>query len=276
MHSAKLCLKPKLFFQGDGRLIRTSCPLHPQTQQFRRFQWWFNMGPVRSRSLIVSPGVLPWVTTGIWAALARVAKKQTGGEGKKVDIPQHIKMWSQLFEGEDQTALAQRAACYLIHFASTMSYAVTALRILTYAPWTEQHMLAHVREIALCAIAKGWTFAKRGLFQHDRRSWAAWQPEFGWRLLHDGRDCLTSVPQNCGSALTQTFLWLISDAEEIVNFFPRQDQRRQAAARPLFFVHKDIFNWSNIFANVWFNAYELINVGWYYFHLFSIFSILLR
>ena len=38
-----------------------------------------------------------------------------------------------------------------------MCYAVTALRILSFAPWTDKHFLGHIREIALCAIAKGWT-----------------------------------------------------------------------------------------------------------------------
>ena len=69
-----------------------------------------------------------------------------------------ILTWPLLFLNENHEMLKQAGACYLSHFASTMCYAMTALRILSYAPWTEDHMKGHIREIALCAVAKGWTY----------------------------------------------------------------------------------------------------------------------
>ena len=69
-----------------------------------------------------------------------------------------IQTWPLLFLNENHEMLKQAGACYLAHFAATMCYAMTALRILSYAPWTEDHMKGHIREIALCAVAKGWTY----------------------------------------------------------------------------------------------------------------------
>ena len=68
-----------------------------------------------------------------------------------------IKAWPSLFDTGEQQLFAKRAACYLLTFANTMCYAVTALRILSFAPWSNKHFFGHIREIALCAIAKGWT-----------------------------------------------------------------------------------------------------------------------
>ena len=81
----------------------------------------------------------------------RQAKEKTG-ECLKI-----VEAWPSLFANREQQLFAKRAACYLLTFASTMCYAVTALRILSFAPWTDKHFLGHIREIALCAIAKGWT-----------------------------------------------------------------------------------------------------------------------
>ena len=69
-----------------------------------------------------------------------------------------IQTWPLLFLNENHEMLKQAGACYLSHFASTMCYAMTALRILSYAPWTEDHMKGHIREIALCAVAKASTY----------------------------------------------------------------------------------------------------------------------
>ena len=69
-----------------------------------------------------------------------------------------IQTWPLLFLNENHEMLKQAGACYLSHFAATMCYAMTALRILSYAPWTEEHMKGHIRELALCAVAKGWTY----------------------------------------------------------------------------------------------------------------------
>ena len=68
-----------------------------------------------------------------------------------------VKAWPSLFDTGEQQLFAKRAACYLLTFANTMCYAVTALRILSFAPWSDKHFFGHIREIALCAIAKGWT-----------------------------------------------------------------------------------------------------------------------
>ena len=68
-----------------------------------------------------------------------------------------VKAWPSLFDTGEQQLFAKRAACYLLTFANTMCFAVTTLRILSFAPWSDKHFFGHVREIALCAIAKGWT-----------------------------------------------------------------------------------------------------------------------
>ena len=68
-----------------------------------------------------------------------------------------VRAWPSLFDTGEQQLFAKRAACYLLTFANTMCYAVTALRVLSFAPWSDKHFFGHVREIALCAIAKGWT-----------------------------------------------------------------------------------------------------------------------
>ena len=68
-----------------------------------------------------------------------------------------VKAWPAIFETSIQHIFAKRAACYFLTFASTMCYAITALRILSFAPWTDKHFLGHIREFALCAVAKGWT-----------------------------------------------------------------------------------------------------------------------
>ena len=68
-----------------------------------------------------------------------------------------VKAWPNVFDTGQQQLFAKRAACYLLTFANTMCDAVTALRVLSFAPWSDKHFLGHVREIALCAIAKGWT-----------------------------------------------------------------------------------------------------------------------
>ena len=45
-----------------------------------------------------------------------------------------IQTWPLLFLNENHEMLKQAGACYLSHFAATMCYAMTALRILSYAP----------------------------------------------------------------------------------------------------------------------------------------------
>ena len=65
-----------------------------------------------------------------------------------------IQTWPLLFLNENHEMLKQAGACYLAHFAATMCYAMTALRILSYAPWTEDHMKGHIREIALVPLPR--------------------------------------------------------------------------------------------------------------------------
>ena len=73
------------------------------------------------------------------------------------------------FVFDDADAFARLAACYMIQFPSFMCYAVTALRILSYAPWTDHILQGHIRELVLCAIGKGWTWTDQSAELHQRR-----------------------------------------------------------------------------------------------------------
>ena len=85
------------------------------------------------------------------------------------DCSNVISNWSFLFGTGDFKVLISRAACYAMSFQATMCYAITALRILTFAPWTDAHMKGHLREVALCAIAKGWTHATQNVIVGRKR-----------------------------------------------------------------------------------------------------------
>jgi hypothetical protein len=50
-----------------------------------------------------------------------------------------------------------------------MCYAVTALRILTHAPWSDSMFHGHIRELVLCAIGNGWTWVDQTASIHKRR-----------------------------------------------------------------------------------------------------------
>ena len=60
--------------------------------------------------------------------------------------------WPNSFAHADSDYFAKLATCYLIQFPSYMCYAVTALRVLTYAPWSDNMFHGHIRELVLCAI----------------------------------------------------------------------------------------------------------------------------
>ena len=48
-------------------------------------------------------------------------------------------------------------------------YAVTALRVLTHAPWNDNMFHGHIRELVLCAIGNGWTWADQTATVQGRR-----------------------------------------------------------------------------------------------------------
>ena len=50
-----------------------------------------------------------------------------------------------------------------------MCYAVTALRVLTHAPWNDNMFHGHIRELVLCAIGNGWTWADQTATVQGRR-----------------------------------------------------------------------------------------------------------
>ena len=50
-----------------------------------------------------------------------------------------------------------------------MCYAVTALRVLTHAPWDDNMFHGHIRELVLCAIGNGWTWADQTATVQGRR-----------------------------------------------------------------------------------------------------------
>ena len=77
--------------------------------------------------------------------------------------------WPNSFAHADNDFFAKLATCYLIQFPSFMCYAVTALRILTHAPWSDSMFHGHIRELVLCAIGNGWTWVDQTASIHKRR-----------------------------------------------------------------------------------------------------------
>ena len=61
------------------------------------------------------------------------------------------------------------ATCYMIQFPSFMCYAVTALRVLAHAPWTDSMFKGHIRELVLSAIGNGWTWTDQNTTVQRRR-----------------------------------------------------------------------------------------------------------
>ena len=95
---------------------------------------------------------------------------QSDHDGTQVNIcKQIISGWPQSFAHADNIYLAKLAACYSIQFQSYMCYAVTALRTLAHAPWKDEMFFGHIRELVLCAIGNGWTWADQSASVQGRR-----------------------------------------------------------------------------------------------------------
>ena len=77
--------------------------------------------------------------------------------------------WPNSFAHADSEYFAKLAACYLINFPSYMCYAVSALRVLTHAPWHDNMFHGHIRELVLCAIGNGWTWRDQTATVQGRR-----------------------------------------------------------------------------------------------------------
>ena len=77
--------------------------------------------------------------------------------------------WPCSFANADSEHMAKLAACYSINFSSHMCYAITALRILTHAPWNDDMFCGHIRELILCAIGNGWTWKDQTAAVQGRR-----------------------------------------------------------------------------------------------------------
>ena len=77
--------------------------------------------------------------------------------------------WPCSFANVDSEYMAKLAACYSIDFSSHMCYAITALRVLTHAPWNDDMFYGHIRELILCAIGNGWTWKDQSAAVQGRR-----------------------------------------------------------------------------------------------------------
>ena len=77
--------------------------------------------------------------------------------------------WPNSFAHADSDYFAKLATCYLIQFPSYMCYAVTALRVLTHALWSDNMFYGHIRELVLCAIGNGWTWTDQTAAVQGRR-----------------------------------------------------------------------------------------------------------
>lgn len=88
------------------------------------------------------------------------------GHGK---IHEVITGWPGSFVHQNIDFFSKLAACYMIQFPSFMCYAVTALRVLSQAPWTDHMFHGHIRELILCAIGNGWTWTDQSATVQHRR-----------------------------------------------------------------------------------------------------------
>ena len=133
------------------------------------------------------------------------------------DCQNVITNWNFLFGDSDYKVLISRAACCAMAFQTTMCYAITALRILTYAPWTDAHMKDHLREVALCAIANGWTHATQNVTVGGKRVTVA-----EVSIAISSYENKKVFPPCAVSDLDQTVLEVSSDLFEdhIAEFFP--------------------------------------------------------
>ena len=86
-----------------------------------------------------------------------------------ISIKEIIAGWPNSFAHADSEYFAKLATCYLIQFPSYMCYAVTALRVLTHAPWSDNMFHGHIRELVLCAIGNGWTWTDQTATVQGRR-----------------------------------------------------------------------------------------------------------
>ena len=77
--------------------------------------------------------------------------------------------WPVSIVYHDVETFSKLAACYMIQFPSFMCYAVTALRVLSYAPWTDDMFHGHIRKLVLCAIGNGWTWTDQSAQVQQRR-----------------------------------------------------------------------------------------------------------
>ena len=77
--------------------------------------------------------------------------------------------WPNSFAHADSDYFSKLATCYLIQFPSYMCYAVSALRVLTHAPWNDNMFHGHIRELVLCAIGNGWTWKDQTATVQGRR-----------------------------------------------------------------------------------------------------------
>lgn len=77
--------------------------------------------------------------------------------------------WPNSFAHADNEYMAKLAACYAIQFPSYMCYAITALRVLTHAPWNDNMFYGHIRELISCAIGNGWTWTDQAATVQGRR-----------------------------------------------------------------------------------------------------------
>jgi len=88
------------------------------------------------------------------------------GHGK---IHEVITGWPGSFVHQNIDFFSKLAACYMIQFPSFMCYAVTALRVLSQAPWTDHMFHGHIRELILFAIGNGWTWTDQSATVQHRR-----------------------------------------------------------------------------------------------------------
>ena len=155
--------------------------------------------------------------TASFACQQMLAKNTKSAQYIK-DCQNVITNWNFLFGDSDYKVLISRAACYAMAFQTTMCYAITALRILTYAPWTDAHMKGHLREVALCAIAKGWTHATQNVTVGGKRVTVT---EVSIAISSYENEKV--FPPCAVSDLDQTVLEVTSDLFEdhIAEFFPR-------------------------------------------------------
>ena len=124
-----------------------------------------------------------------------------------------LKKWSPNINEHKLPAIEALALKFLLNINSTICYFVTALKLLSRAPWTERMVPIDVRQSALVAISNGWClnsasdfcppFSKSELSIAAALYEGAILPEIGEDVTHGLKVVIDKLPEACECFFTK-------------------------------------------------------------------------